>query len=207
MNRDLTSKEYSTLRDELLKWQDRRITFSQITLTLVTAYAGYMLRDEKNSTIETTLSWQTVSIFPLLILSITIHLNIVFELFQIRIAAFLSVFYDSTWEKFISKSEVSLSEGSQTLGYNKSMAIIYLVIVTASILIFMGRYKSPFYVTDSIFFLFFSLVFLYMFYRMYSFGTNNHRGKFLSKWEAIKKEAKAEELPDLSNTELIEITK
>ena len=82
MNQHLTGREFATLRDELIKWQDRRITFTQIGITLLIAFVGFMLRDQKTSDIDISnvdrTSWQIVSIFPLLLLSITIYLSIIF---------------------------------------------------------------------------------------------------------------------------------
>lgn len=177
-------KEYSSLRDEILKWQDKRITFSQIAITLVTAYTGYMLsikKDEVNG-----LSWQIVSIFPLLILSITMHINKVFELFQLRAAAFLAVFHSSIWEIEIGK--VSLSKGRWRIGYNKSMAIVYLLVSISSTLVFIPKYSKTFYTWETVAFGVFVLIFLLVFKVLFTFGTKDERRKLIEEWTKIKNE-------------------
>lgn len=200
MNQDLSGKEYASLRDELLKWQDRRIIFSQVSITLVIGYMGYILK-EQISPVETVAqasrpSWQIISIFPLLLLCITIHLNIVFELFQIRIAAFLTVFYNSTWEQFISEKTLSLSEGY--IGYNKSMAIVYFLVSSATVFASYTKFEYDLYSQDSLYFSMVAVIFMFMCYRMFSFSTTDYRRKFREEWKTIHQNAQPGQLPDLA---------
>ncbi len=175
-------KEYSSLRDEILKWQDKRITFSQITITVVIGYTGYMLSLKKDEILE--LSWQIVSIFPLLILSITMHVNKIFELFQLRAAAFLAVYHDSVWENEIGK----MSFSKRRIGYNRSMAIVFLSIAVSSTLVFISKYPKTLLTWETIAFVVFLVIFLLVFIALFTFGTKDERKKLIAEWTKIKNE-------------------
>jgi len=184
MDKLLIEKEYSSLRDEIMKWQDRRIVFSQIALTLVIAYTGYLV--SKDIKEVSALSWQVVSILPLLILSITIHITKLFELFQVRAAAFLVIFYDTNWEKNVGEKGVSLSTGTWTLGYNKSMAIVYLIVALGTIFIFTQKYPTSFSLLETIVFSIVAIAFLVVVLRLFMFKSTEKKKEFLEGWRQIK---------------------
>lgn len=195
MEKEIREKEYASLRDEVLKWQDRRITFSQIAITLVTVYTGYMLKDQKDQ--STNLTWPMVSIFPLLILSITIHINKIFELFQIRGAQYLRAFYGSIWEEEIQNVSLSKQEKKNKkseknkrqiprVGYNRSMAIVYFFIALTSTFVFASKFHSTPSLLIAIFFAVTGVVFLSMCVILARFDTNCERNELFKKWMDIK---------------------
>lgn len=55
-------EEYSALRSEIIHWQERRLIFAQVALTLVIGYTGYLIKDDSKSTI----AWPIVAAPPLI---------------------------------------------------------------------------------------------------------------------------------------------
>ncbi len=177
--------EYISIRDEIMKWQDRRIAFSQISLTIVTAYVGYMIG--KDITAGNFLSWQITSALPLLILSMTMHITRLFELFHLRAAAFLAVYHNSLWENTVSR--VSFSKGIWRVGYNKSMAIVYLLVAVLSVIIFIDKFPRVNSFFHDFIFGVCAFTFLYIFISLFTFDTGKEKDKLLKKWNALKQES------------------
>lgn len=177
------NEEYVSLRDEVMKWQDRRIAISQIAMTLVVAYTGYMVSKDSN---EISLSWQVVSILPLSILSVTMHITRLFDLFTLKAAAYIAVFYESAWEKHTTR--ISFSNGILKIGYNKSMAIIYFIIAFSSIVVFFQRFPNSFFSKETILFIVFVILFLFLFFTLFAFNTKKEKGDLIKEWTDIKSE-------------------
>ena len=196
MEKELIKSEYSSLRDEILKWQEKRITFTQMAITLVTAYTGFMLSIKREEV--TGLSWQTVSIFPLLILAITMHINKTFELLQLRAGAFLAVYHDSVWENSVGK--ISFSKGLR-IGYNKSMASFILLLRYHQQWFPISKYPAGFFSWETIGFLIIFIIFFSVFYVLFNYDTKKERQKLIDQWQNLKDGNEPEEVNAMSLTD------
>ena len=180
MNEHLNKEEYLSLRDEIFKYNDKRIAFSQIAVSLVTAYTGFMIGKDQYDNI----SWQFISIFPLLVLSITVHISRLYELYQIRAGAYLAIFHNSTWENNV--ENIKLFKRYK-IGYNKSWSIIYLLISACSTTMFVTKFKSPFYCWQTAVFAFFLILFLILCISLFRFDTSEKKRDLKEQWESKKK--------------------
>lgn len=176
-------EEYVSLRDEIMKWQDRRIFVSQLSMTLVIAYTGFLISKDTN---EINLSSQILSILTLSILSVTMHVVRLFELFGLKAAAFTAVFHKSIWEK--NTTRISFSDGILKFGYNKSMAVAYLIIAFSSVIILFRKFPCPLYTYETIVFILSTVLFAITFLRLFLFNTHNKKEELIKLWRNIRNE-------------------
>ena len=175
----IQEKEFESLRSEILHWQDRKIKISNLSIALVTGYAGWMLSRD-----QATLSWLTVSLFPILVLSLALHLTKIYELFQIRLGAYLAVYHDCEWEKKI--EQVPVKGKIFNVGYNKSYAILYLITAIFTMVALYQNYHAPAGGLVIIVFVLALCCFLSMFITLMAFNFTREKEICMERWKKLK---------------------
>jgi hypothetical protein len=183
-------KEYASLRDEILKWQDRKILISQLAAGVIIAYTGFILNKE---CFYCGFSWQQASILPLIIGSLAMHTSCFFEFCVMRAATFISVFYKSKWELLIDKAKAE-NKISRYLGYNRSWALTFLLLILVAVAGFIEKYDTPIWRIDSIIFLIFFITFLFFFYSLWNYDHEGEKRRLVRTWQeaedALKRSGK-----------------
>ena len=182
---DLKDKEYESLRSEILQWQSREITVFNISLTVIVAYVGWLLSiDSEKIGLSTNFSWQLASLFPMLLIGISINMQRIFEFFMMKISTYLNVFHESNWEK--DNREISVEKEFLHIGLNNSYALIYLLLGLFSIIILYYKFPNKLFTIESIPFAV-SLAFLItMAILLYTLRFDKKKGILIEKWEKVK---------------------
>jgi len=130
--------EYKALRDEIIKWQDRRFDVLQFSISLVTALLGLKLVVDNPSINEV---WPLISIVLLLYLCTANLLTWYAGDANARLAAYLQVFHETPaaaasgfrWETRLQK--FTDNKKANKLNVNTYIAGIYGVLGSASVVI------------------------------------------------------------------------
>jgi len=111
-------KEYNTLREEIMHWENRQFTVIGINITLITIILGWII------TKPSEWNWDVASTLLLLILTSGSYLLVLFNCFASKIGAYISVYHENGvgWESRVSEFDKKLNFHS----VRYALGILYL---------------------------------------------------------------------------------
>ena len=136
--------EYEILREEIIKWQDRRFELLKISITVVTGLLGFKLVTEHfSSAASNNVVWPYISAVLLLFLAATNLLTWYCGLANVKIASYLRVFHEANefttgqmqWESRLKRFDMSYLSYLDKKNLNFWLAIVYFVLGIISVII------------------------------------------------------------------------
>lgn len=176
-------KEYETLKQEILLWQEKRFTIVSGSILLVTAALGWIAKDPASW------SWEIISIILISFLFCASFLTWFFGISNSRLGAYLEVFYEEgnsvyRWHirnrKFKDDKKIY-----RYLNLNSSLALIYIVLGIISIVL-PSRMNFD---NDSRFIIvLIAVTILFIFSLALLIGFSHPKRHYVNYWRKLKKE-------------------
>lgn len=127
-------QEYGALRDEIMRWQERRFIVIGATIPLASAVAGII------ATKPTACSWATASALLLAFLAASMCLLRQFARFNSVIGSYLEVFHANPWERRMREFRKG---SSRYLELNTFIAVLFLLLAGLWTLILFAICTKP----------------------------------------------------------------
>lgn len=177
-------KEYESLRSEIIHWQNREITVFNISLTIIVAYVGWLISLDSSKLISKSsivFSWQLASLFPILLIGISMNMQRIFEFFMLKISTYLIVYHKSQWED--KNRKVSVEKEFLKLGLNNSYALIYFILAAFSTIILIWKFPYEFWVRETILWGFAVAFLVSMTILLFYLRFGKQKEKLIKRWE------------------------
>lgn len=182
----IKNKEYESLRIEILQWQTRRINIYNIALVIIFTYVGWMLGLDNFETTQIRLSWQIASLFPLIILSASMHMHRLFEFYMLKVATYLAVFHNSIWEN--EHDKVATEKGIRIMDLNVTYASIFFSIGIFTTIAFILKFQNKFLTIETLIYAIVFVFFVLNFLLLLTFNFSKQKAKLICKWKRCKSE-------------------
>lgn len=175
-NMDIKEKSYESLRNELIRWQERRYLIFSTSIVFVTALIGWFVTGEKN------LEFTIAAILPHILILGASLLTRNTSLYSTKIGTYISVFYEDIWEI----NQAPFSKKTWIWSTNLIFALFYLGISIISTIILYKISDSTVDVEQAVFWILILISGLNLWSIIYLAFRSYPREKYLKLWTEIK---------------------
>lgn len=174
-------KEYESLREEILNWQEKRFTLASASIVLITTALGFI--SEGKNTWPWEVSTSIILVFLLCVCLLTWYLGTS----NARLGAYIEVFYETEDQPYRWHRRNRLFKDDfflyKILHFNSCLALIYLVLGISAIVVPL-KFGLP--IDRKFLYLLIPLIFLFFTMIVLLIGFSYPRKRYVAYWQKVK---------------------